>query len=54
MALTESQLAMIPGVGAKRASKIAHVLDAKHAGWQQQEGVEQGKLEAEEAEEDER
>ncbi len=53
MALTESQFAMIPGVGPKRASKIAHVLDEKYAGWQQQEGAEQGKLEAEEAEEDE-
>ena len=53
MALTESQFAMIPGVGAKRASKIAHVLDMKYAGWQQQERFEQGKLESEEAEEDE-
>ncbi|MGH9920302.1 MAG: helix-hairpin-helix domain-containing protein, partial [Nitrososphaerales archaeon] len=53
MALTESQFAMIPGVGPKRASKIAHVLDEKYAGWQEQEGAEQGKLEAEEAEEDE-
>jgi len=53
VALTEAQLSMIPGVGAKRASKIAHVLDTKHAGWQEQEGVEQGKLEEEEAEEDE-
>jgi DNA excision repair protein ERCC-4 len=33
LSLTESQLAMIPGVGAKRASKIAHVLDATYAGW---------------------
>lgn len=53
MTLTESQLAMIPGVGAKRASKIAHVLDTKYAGWQEQAGAEQEKLEAEEVEEDE-
>jgi DNA excision repair protein ERCC-4 len=33
LSLTESQLAMIPGVGAKRASKIAHALDATYAGW---------------------
>jgi len=51
MTLTEAQLAMIPGVGAKRASKIAHVLDMKYAGWQEQEGAEQGKLEG--VEEDE-
>jgi DNA excision repair protein ERCC-4 len=53
VALTEAQFSMIPGVGAKRASKIAHVLDTKYAGWQAQEGAEQGKLEGEEAEEDE-
>jgi DNA excision repair protein ERCC-4 len=48
--LTEAQFAMIPGVGAKRASKIARVLDAKYAGWQQRDGGEQqGKLEQEEA-----
>ena len=45
MTLTEAQFAMIPGVGAKRASKIAHVLDAKHPGWQEQESAEQGRLE---------
>jgi DNA excision repair protein ERCC-4 len=48
VSLTEAQFAMIPGVGAKRASKIAHVLDTKHEGWQQQDGAEQGKLEGEE------
>jgi len=46
MSLTEAQFAMVPGVGDKRASKIAHVLDNKYAGWQQ-EADEQGKLEAE-------
>lgn len=45
MTLTEAQLAMIPGVGSKRASKIAGVLDAKYAGWQEQDAAEQGKLE---------
>jgi len=44
MSLTEAQFAMIPGVGDKRASKIARVLDSKYSGWQQ-EGAEQGKLE---------
>ncbi len=53
VSLSEAQLSMIPGVGAKRASKIVHVLDTKHAGWQAQEGAEQGKLEAEEVDEDE-
>ena len=53
VALTEAQLSMIPGVGAKRASKIARVLDNKYAGWQEQESAEQVKLEAEEVEEDE-
>ncbi|HYR04081.1 MAG TPA: ERCC4 domain-containing protein [Nitrososphaerales archaeon] len=53
VSLTEAQFSMIPGVGAKRASKIAHVLDTKYAGWQAQEGAEQGKLEGEEANEDE-
>jgi DNA excision repair protein ERCC-4 len=53
VSLTEAQFSMIPGVGAKRASKIAHVLDTKYAGWQAQDGAEQGKLEEEEAEEDE-
>lgn len=51
--LTEAQFAMVPGVGAKRASKIAHVLDTKYAGWQQQDAAEQGKLGEEEVEEDE-
>jgi len=53
MSLTEAQLSMIPGLGAKRASKIAQVLDTKHAGWQTQDGAEQGKLEDEEAEDSE-
>jgi len=53
VSLTEAQLSMIPGVGAKRASKIAHVLDTKYAGWQAQDGAEQGKLEGEEGEESE-
>jgi DNA excision repair protein ERCC-4 len=53
VSLTEAQFSMIPGVGAKRASKIAHVLDTKYAGWQQQDGAEQGKLEPEEVEGDE-
>jgi len=53
VSLTEAQFSMIPGVGAKRASKIAHVLDTKYAGWQAQDGAEQGKLEGEEAEESE-
>jgi DNA excision repair protein ERCC-4 len=52
VSLTEAQFAVIPGVGAKRASKIAHVLDTRYAGSQSQ-GTEQGKLEAEEAEENE-
>ena len=53
VSLTEAQLAMIPGVGASRASKIAHVLDTRQAGWQHKEGAEQGKLETEEVEDDE-
>lgn len=53
LSLTEAQFAMIPGVGAKRASKIAHVLDTKRAGWKPQDGAEQGKLEGEEVEENE-
>ncbi len=52
--LTEAQFSMIPGVGAKRASKIARILDTKYAGWQEGKAVEQVKLEeAEEDEEDE-
>jgi DNA excision repair protein ERCC-4 len=31
MNLTESQLALVPGLGGKRAAKIAHMLDAVHA-----------------------
>jgi DNA excision repair protein ERCC-4 len=54
VSLTEAQFAMIPGMGAKRASKIAHVLDTRHAGWQQQQdGAQQGKLEGEKGEENE-
>ena len=53
VSLTESQLALVPGVGAKRASRIAHVLDTKYAAWQQPEGAEQGKLEGMEVEDDE-
>ena len=51
MSLTEAQFAMIPGLGDKRASKIARVLDTRYAVWQQQQqsGEEQGKLEGEEA-----
>ncbi len=51
--LTEAQFSMIPGVGAKRASKIARVLDTRYAGWQAQEAEEQVKLEADEVEENE-
>jgi DNA excision repair protein ERCC-4 len=54
LSLTESKFAMIPGVGAKRASKIAHVLDTRHPGWQQQqEGAQQGKLGGDQGEEEE-
>lgn len=52
VSLSEAQLSMIPGLGAKRASKIAHLLDTKYSGAQLQGGAEQGKLE-EEAEDDE-
>jgi len=52
MALTESQFAMIPGLGEKRASRIARVLDTKYAGWQQ-EGSEQVRLEPQETGDDE-
>jgi len=53
VSLTEAQFAMIPGVGDKRASKIARVLDTRYAGWQPEDGAQQGKLEEEEAEENE-
>jgi DNA excision repair protein ERCC-4 len=53
VSLTEAQFAIIPGVGDKRASKIAHVLDTRYAGWQLEDGAQQGKLEEEEAEKDE-
>lgn len=48
--LTEAQFGMIPGVGPKRAAKIAHVLDTSYAGSQTQDGEEQGRLEGEEGE----
>jgi DNA excision repair protein ERCC-4 len=51
MSLTEAQFAMVPGVGPKRASKIAHILDAKYAGSQPQDGSEQRKLEGKEEDE---
>ncbi len=51
--LTEAQFAMIPGLGAKRASRIAHVLDTMYAGSQPREGEGQGRLEDQEAEWDE-
>lgn len=53
VSLTEAQLAMIPGVGAKRASKIAHVLDTGYKGSQPEAGAQQRKLEGEEVEENE-
>jgi len=53
VSLTEAQFAMVPGVGAKRASKIAHVLDTRREGWRPEDGAQQVKLEAEEADEDE-
>jgi ERCC4-type nuclease len=31
MGLTESQLAMVQGVGSKKAARIAHMLDTLHA-----------------------
>lgn len=53
VSLTEAQFAMIPGVGAKRASKIAHVLDTGYGGSQPEAGAQQRKLEGEEVEENE-
>jgi DNA excision repair protein ERCC-4 len=53
VSLTEAQLAMIPGVGPKRASKIVHLLDTRHAASQPQDGAEQVRLEGEEVEENE-
>lgn len=53
VALTESQFAMIPGVGAKRASRIARVLDTKYSGYRQAAGAEQGTLGGEEEGRDE-
>ena len=50
MSLTESQFALVPGVGDKRASKIARVLDTRYAGFSQTAGEEQGKLEEPEVE----
>lgn len=51
ISLTEAQFAMIPGVGGKRASRIAEVLDTKYSGWQPS-GEEQVKLEREVVEEE--
>jgi DNA excision repair protein ERCC-4 len=55
--LTEAQFAMIPGLGAKRASKIARILDTAYAGPIVSDGAEQGRLESdrddEEGEDDE-
>ncbi len=45
VALTEAQFAIVPGVGAKRAAKIAHLLDATYAAGPVDDGAEQGKLE---------
>jgi len=42
--LTEAQLAMIPGLGPKRASRIAHVLDTAYAPWDSKATSTQGKL----------
>jgi len=53
VSLTESQFALVPGVGAKRASTIAHLLDTKYAAWQQPDGPEQVKLEGAEVKDDE-
>jgi len=53
VSLTESQFAMVPGVGAKRASKIAHVLDTGREEWRPQGGAQQGKLSGEGDEDDE-
>jgi len=44
MALTEAQLAMVPGLGPKRASKIVHVLDTNFS--PQEEGKQQDMLES--------
>jgi DNA excision repair protein ERCC-4 len=44
MGLTESQFAMVPGLGGKRAAKIAHLLDTVYAGLGEGERVRQGKL----------
>ncbi|MDA4118407.1 MAG: helix-hairpin-helix domain-containing protein [Thaumarchaeota archaeon] len=53
VALAESQFAMIPGVGAKRAARIARVLDTKYVGGQAgDDGVQQGTLEAEHKDDD--
>lgn len=52
VSLTEAQFAMVPGVGEKRASKIARVLDTRYAGSVSQ-GDDQGKLEAQEVDADE-
>lgn len=48
VSLSEAQFAMIPGVGAKRASRIAHLLDDAYSGLKPQEGEQQGRLGEEE------
>ncbi len=47
VSLTEAQLAMVAGLGPKRASKIARVLDTTYAPWDPKAIAEQGKLEDE-------
>jgi DNA excision repair protein ERCC-4 len=53
VALAEAQFAMIPGVGAKRAAKIVHVLDTKYLGGQSDDAVQQGTLEEDTDDDDE-
>ncbi|MDG6915355.1 MAG: heavy metal resistance protein CzcA [Nitrososphaerota archaeon] len=48
MSLSEAQFAMVPGVGAKRASKISHALDDTYQGAQPAETGAQGQLGGEE------
>ncbi len=50
MSLSEAQFALVPGVGEKRASKIARVLDREHSESRPAERGEQDRLEAEEGE----
>ena len=44
MGLTESQFAMVPGLGGKRAAKITHLLDSAYAGQREGEAPRQEKL----------